>query len=157
MMIFLSSIAEARWYGFLILGLTITLFILLFLLLKRKYPSAKSERNNSNSYRPPYARITPRKQGDYFDILSAWSVDDTSQDMIINNIDPNANEAKMMIHKTQGGWFMRMFDRNGYQLFENNKITTFELANKFMEMRQPSRNYQRRASNKSMGSRTIEF
>lgn len=110
---------------------------------------------------PRYARIVPKKQGDYYLILSYWSTDRSSQDMIIHNTDPNAEEAKMIILKSKDGFIMQIYGKNGEILYEKTKTTLSELTNKFMELRRqpPSNEPPPDTSDESQPSesRTIEF
>jgi hypothetical protein len=133
-------------------GLLITVVLLLYFLYRSKNPY------KGKSGLPRYAKIKPTKQGDYYSIISFWSTDRTSQDMVIHNINPNAAESKMTILKTNNGFVMRMYDRVGDLMYENNKMTMFELANKFMELRQPIASVHRKPpESKPIKTRTLEF
>ena len=153
---FLLPMPEELGPRLLIAGLLITIVILLYLLYRSKHPAKRREKQKRN-YLPRYSQFIPSRQGECYDILSSWSTDKTSHEMIIHNLNPNANEAKMIINKTPKGWLMRMYNWSGNLLYENNKITTHELANKFFEIRQPPPIYQPPTNEKPVKTYTIEI
>ncbi|MDR0324483.1 MAG: hypothetical protein LBI19_00120 [Oscillospiraceae bacterium] len=110
---------------------------------------------------PRYARIVPKKQGDYYLILSYWSTDHSSRDMIIHNLDPEADEAKLVILKSKDGFIMQIYGKNGKMLYEKNQTTISELTNKFMELRRPPQSNRpppdKPDESQPPESRTIEF
>ena len=105
-----------------------------------------------------YDKIKPVKLGDYYSIISFWSTDHTSREMVIHNINPQAEEAKMVILKSDAGYIMRVYGRDESLMTENTNITTYELADKFMEMRQPPASSEAPSEqNEQAESRTVEF
>ncbi len=120
--------------GFFVLAVFLGFAGILYGIYRKRNPPVKMSNDMSL---PRYARIIPTKQGDYYSIIGGWAQDDTSRDMVIHNINPLADEAKMTIQKTTDGYVMLLHDRDGNLLLENKKITQFELAAKFMELRTP--------------------
>jgi len=131
----------------------ISIVIFLYIIYRQSRKKGRGKRRL-----PSYAKTTPTKHGDYYSIISFWSVDHESQDMVIHNINPASDEAKMIILKSDAGLIMRMYDRSGLLLEENFKMTMYELAEKFMELRQPPKIDQPFSTHKApKKSRTIEF
>jgi len=135
---------------FLLLGGIIVLAIFLYTVYGNKARLRWQARN--------YAEIKPVKFGDYYSIISFWSVDQTSQDMVIHNVNSDAEESKMVILKSDAGYIMQIYGRDGNLITENDKTTTFDLATKFMEMRQPPTETQTpTVQSEPTKTRTIEF
>ncbi|MDR0325028.1 MAG: hypothetical protein LBI19_02895 [Oscillospiraceae bacterium] len=133
-------------------GMLIAIVLLAYALYR-----SKTRHKQKEPYAPPYAQIAPKKQGDYYSIVSFWSTDHNSQDLVIHNINPNADEAKMVIHKSKDGFIMQMYNKDGEIISEHTKMTMFELANKFMELRQPPKSHQPPPSKRPTESRPLEF
>jgi hypothetical protein len=147
---------EYLFHRIIIGGILICIVLLLYFIHRlRNRPGSK--RLAILRYQPEYARVRPKKQGDYYTIVSLWSTDRSSNELIVHNVNPTADNAKMVITKTSNGYFMRMFDRNGNLMQENGKITTAELATIFMEMRHIPDTYQKQPIESHTKSRTLEF
>jgi len=128
----------------------------------RKHTQTNTRASNhrvthNRNYLPRYSKFIPTRQGECYDIISSWSLDKTSDEMIIHNLDPHADNAKMVIYKTRQGWLMRMYDLNGNLIQENNKITTHGLANEFFSMRQQPPAQQPTPKEKPIKTYTIEI
>lgn len=141
--------------GSLIIAIFLGFIFALYGIYRKRNPAAARSRDKSL---PRYARIIPTKIGDYYDIIGGWARDETSQDMVIHAVVPDATEAKMVILKTDDGFVLRLYAPDGTLLSENRKITQFELANKFMELRTvpeiPNRTPE---EPQPKGSNTVEF
>jgi hypothetical protein len=140
---------------FIITGVFVAALVLICVHIAQKGSPSNRVRNSNHIQR--HTGFVPSKQGECYDILSKWSMDRTSHEMIIHNLNPNATEAKMVIHKLRQGWVMRLYDWGGNLLQENSKITTHELANKFYAMRQPPPVYQPQPKEKPVKTYTIEI
>ena len=128
--------------------------IILAIVLHRTYGNKARLRWQARNY----AKIIPVKFGDYYSIISFWSSDRTSQDMVIHNLNPDAEEAKMVILKSDAGRIVRIYGRDESLLSENTGMTSYELATKFMEMRQPPTVSQTPAEKSEPSkSHTVEF
>jgi hypothetical protein len=137
-------------------GLLIAVVILIYLLYRSNNKAKKLGKQRRN-YLPRSSQFIPTKQGDCYDLISSWSNDNSSDNMVIHNLDIHATEAKMVIHKSHQGWIMRMYDISGNLIQEDKKITTHQLANKFYEMRRYTPPPPQRQKVKQLGTDTIEI
>jgi hypothetical protein len=145
---------SSPWPGIILLLLLFGFTLVIFALYLKRTRFSRMARGGRL---PEYTKIKPVKQGDYYSILSFWSTDPTSREMIIHNIDPDAREAKMIILKTENGFVTRTYDRDGGLIDENTRTTLFEMANKFMEMRRPPQTEQPPPPDEPAETRTVEF